>query len=164
VPANCPCSVFAANATPAQITVQDASAVELGMKFTADVSGNVTAIRFYKGPNNTGSHVGDLWSSSGQLLGTVTFSSETASGWQQASFAQPVAISAGTTYVVSYHTNVGFYSADGGYFTAAANNPPLHGVANNASGNGVFAYGADQFPTSSFNATNYWVDVVFSAG
>ena len=29
-------------------------------------------------------------------------------------------------------------------------------------GNGVYAYGADStFPTSTFNGTNYWVDVVF---
>ena len=33
--------------------------------------------------------------------------------------AAPVAITANTTYVVSYHTNTGFYSADSGYFAAA---------------------------------------------
>ena len=34
---------------------------------------------------------------------TVTFTGETASGWQQATFATPVAITANTTYVVSYY-------------------------------------------------------------
>src|SRR5262249_53111978 len=29
-------------------------------------------------------------------------------------------------------------------------------------GNGVYAYGTGGFPASSYNATNYWVDVVFA--
>jgi hypothetical protein len=28
---------------------------------------------------------------------------------------------------------------------------------------GVYLYGAGGFPTNSFQATNYWVDVLFSA-
>jgi hypothetical protein len=41
----------------------------------------------------------------------------------------------------------------------------LSAPSNGASGgNGVYVYGAGgQFPSSSFNATNYWVDVVFVA-
>lgn len=132
------------------------------MKFTADVNGRVTGVRFYKGASNTGTHIGNLWTSTGQLLATVTFANETASGWQQATFSQPVTITSGTIYVVSYHTNAGYYSADGGYFATALNNAPLHGVANGTSPNGVYAYGGTQFPTGSYNATNYWVDVVFS--
>ncbi len=154
-------SLFPSTATPATVTVQDPNAVELGMKFTSDVSGNVTGVRFYKGPSNTGTHVGNLWTASGQLLATVTFTNETASGWQQASFAQPVAIAAGTTYVISYHTNVGFYSVDGGYFNSPVDNAPLHGVGNGTSANGVYMYGGSQFPNQSYNASNYWVDVVF---
>jgi len=161
-PASCPCTLFPASATPAVASAQDASAVELGMKFTADVGGNVTGVRFYKGASNTGTHIGNLWSNAGQLLATVTFTNETASGWQQATFSQPVAITAGTVYVVSYHTNVGFYSVNSGYFASAFDNPPLHAVANGASPNGVYAYGATQFPNGSYNASNYWVDVVFN--
>src|SRR5262245_8343525 len=37
----------------------------------------------------------------------------------------------------------------------------LHAVANATSANGVYQYGGGGFPTASFNATNYWVDVVF---
>ncbi len=74
------------------------------MKFTSDISGSVTGVRFYKYAQNTGTHVGSLWTAGGTLLGTVTFTGETASGWQQATFANPIAITANTTYVVSYHT------------------------------------------------------------
>ncbi|MGZ3599858.1 MAG: DUF4082 domain-containing protein [Ktedonobacterales bacterium] len=160
--APCPCSLFPASATPSTVTANDPNAVELGMKFTSDVNGTVTAIRFYKGPSNTGTHLGNLWSSSGQLLATVTFTNETASGWQQATLSTPVAITANTVYVVSYHTNVGNYSANGAYFTSSIDNTPLHGVSDSTSVNGVFAYGNSQFPTGSYNASNYWVDVVFS--
>jgi glucose/arabinose dehydrogenase len=39
----------------------------------------------------------------------------------------------------------------------------LHALANGADGgNGVFLYGPGGFPSQSFNANNYWVDVVFT--
>jgi hypothetical protein len=159
----CPCSIFGASSTPATANVNDTNAVELGAQFTADVSGSVTAIRFYKGAQNTGTHVGHLWTASGTLLATVTFTGETSSGWQTATLSSPVAISANTTYVVSYYAPNGFYSANGGYFNTAADAPPLHGLASTASHlNGLYRYGASAFPTDSYNATNYWVDVVFT--
>ena len=46
--------------------------------------GTVTAIRFYKGAGNGGTHTGSLWSSPGTRLATVTFTGETATGWQTA--------------------------------------------------------------------------------
>ena len=49
---------------------------------------------------------------------------ETASGWQQVNFSNPVAITAGTTYVASYHTN-GDYSADPNLFATALTSGPL---------------------------------------
>ena len=98
--------------------------MELGVKFTASANGLITGIRFYKGPSNTGPHVADLWSSTGTLLATATFTSETASGWQEVDFSTPVAITAGTTYVASYHTN-GNYSASSNYFTNAVTNGEL---------------------------------------
>ena len=89
----------------------DPNAVSLGVKFRSDVNGFITGIRFYKGSANTGTHVGSLWTSGGQLLATATFTNETASGWQQANFATPVAITANTVYVASYHAPNGGYAA-----------------------------------------------------
>ena len=73
------------------------------MKFRSDVAGYVTGVRFYKAAGNTGTHVGNLWSSTGTRLATATFTGETASGWQQVTFSPPVAIAANTVYVASYH-------------------------------------------------------------
>jgi len=140
--------------------------VELGVKFRSDVAGKITGIRFYKAAANTGTHVGNLWTSTGTKLATATFTGETASGWQQVNFATPVAITANTVYVASYHANNGHYSADVNYFSATGvDNPPLHALANGVSGgNGVYTYGASSvFPVSTWNTANYWVDVVFQA-
>ena len=142
----------------------DTKAVELGVKFRSDVTGTITGIRFYKASTNTGTHVAHLWSSAGALLATATFSSETASGWQQVNFSTPVAIAANTVYVASYHTNTGHYSFDNNYFaTKGVDNAPLHALANGVSGaNSVYAYGTTStFPSQSYLSTNYWVDVVF---
>ena len=160
------CTIWPSSATPSTVDVVDASSVEVGVKFKSDLSGSITGIRFYKGPNNTGTHVGNLWSATGTKLASVTFTGESASGWQQATFATPVAITAGTVYVASYFAPVGHYSANGSYFTAAVDNPPLHALKDGTSGgNGVYAYaGASTFPTNTYNSANYWVDVVFSTG
>ncbi|HJU41099.1 MAG TPA: DUF4082 domain-containing protein, partial [Tahibacter sp.] len=109
-------SLFAPTATPTTVTAPDTSAVELGVKFSASTAGTVTAIRWYKGPNNTGTHVGNLWTDAGVPLASVTFANETASGWQEAPLASPVAIAANATYVVSYHAPNGNYSADNDFF------------------------------------------------
>jgi hypothetical protein len=162
----CPCtSIWRPTATPTVSSVADNGAVELGVQFQSDIDGFITGIRFYKGVSNTGTHVGSLWSSSRVLLASAEFTAESPSGWQQVNFSTPVAITANTVYVASYHTNVGGYSADGGYFaTTGVNSPPLHALASTAQRpNGLFSYAATStFPQDSFNATNYWVDVVLA--
>ncbi|QFU17874.1 DUF4082 domain-containing protein [Microvirga thermotolerans] len=157
-------SLFSSSATPAIISDPDSSALELGVKFQASVSGTVNGIRFYKSADNTGVHTGSLWSSTGTRLATVTFTNESGSGWQTALFSNPVTITPGVTYVASYHTDRGHYSATSNYFTNAVTSGPLTAPSSSASGgNGVFAYGASSlFPTNSYQATNYWVDVLFS--
>ena len=67
-----------------------------------------------KTKSNIGTHTAHLWSS-GRLLASATFANETASGWQEVLFSQPVQITAGTTYVASYHCNQDYSEADG-YF------------------------------------------------
>ena len=124
------------------------------------------ASAFTRAPKNTGTHVGNLWAADGTLLATATFSGESASGWQTVSFSQPVAIKAGTTYIASYHTNVGNYSDDIGFFSkGAVTNGPLTALANGADGpNGVYQYGASSgFPANTYNGSNYWVDVVLTS-
>jgi hypothetical protein len=108
--------------------------------------------------------VGNLWTNSGTLLSSATFSNESSGGWQQVNLSKPVPISANTIYVASYHTN-GNYSADKDYFvTNPKTNGPLTAPATGSisGGNGVYAYGSSSsFPTNNYLGSNYWVDVVF---
>src|SRR5579863_1711774 len=127
---SCPCSVWTSATTPGTVDSGDAHAVELGMKFRSDAAGSVTGVRFYKATANTGTHVGHLWTIAGSLLGSVTFTNETASGWQQANFSTAIAISANTDYVISYSAPVGHYSDNSSFFTTSVDNPPLHALAN----------------------------------
>ncbi len=165
VPPNCPCStIWQPSVQPALIDASDVKPVELGLKFRADSDGYIVGLRYYKSPNNTGAHVGNLWSSTGKLLATAAATSESVSGWQQIAFSRPVPVTANTTYITSYFVPVGHYSANSGYFaTAGVDSPPLHALANGVDGqNGVFAYSSTStFPTSSYNSTNYWVDVIY---
>ena len=168
VVATCPCSVWPPSATPVVPDSGDNRGVEVGVKFTSDVNGYVTGIRFYKSALNTGTHIGNLWTSTGLQLGTATFTSESSSGWQQVNFSTPVPITANTIYIASYYAPSGHYPAGlSSFSTAGVDAPPLHVIANNNAGgpNGIFSYGsASLFPTSSFSAANYWVDVAFDPG
>ncbi len=164
---DCPCQGWNSSTVPALPDSGDGTAGEFGVKFRSDYSGYISGIRFYKSTANTGTHVGNLWTSSGTLLATATFTGETASGWQQVNFANPVAIAANTTYAASYFAPVGHYSAQPDYFaTSGLDDPPIHLLANGVDGpDGVYAYRSQSgFPISSYNSTNYWVDVVFFPG
>jgi hypothetical protein len=153
--------LFSSSDTPANLSDPDSVQVNLGMKFVTSQSGSITGVRYYKGAGDTGTHTGSLWTSTGTLLASATFTNETSSGWQTVTFSSPVTVTAGTTYVASYHSN-GHYTSTGGYFSTAHTTGPLTAPA---SGNGLYAYGnGNLFPTASYGSTNYWVDVVFSAG
>ena len=142
-----------------------ARSVNVGTAFTTDTSGYITGMRFYKATTNTGTHVGSLWSASGTLLAQATFTNETASGWQQVSFSTPVAVTAGTTYVVSYLAPNGHYAPDAQrpHRSGRRGAPLRAGPANAPNGNGVYSYASTtSFPVNTYEATNYWVDPVYS--
>jgi Domain of unknown function (DUF4082)/Bacterial Ig-like domain len=158
----CPCSLWSPSATPQAAAVDDGTSLELGVRFQSEVAGYITGIRFYKGAGNTGSHVGHLWTNTGTQLAAASFTDESATGWQEVSFASPVAISANTPYVASYFAPNGHFALDRPYFTSPHNNPPLRalGDGTGAGPNGVYNVG-NGFPNSTYQASNYWVDVVF---
>ncbi len=149
-------SFFPSTFTPAHQGGDNLS-VELGMKFSVSVPGSIIGLRFWKVGTSTGTHVGSLWSSTGTKLISGTYTNETASGWQTLTFPTPYSITAGATYTVSYHT-VNGYAWDASYFATSKSVPPFTIPA----AGGVWCYGtAICFPTSTYNASNYSVDVAF---
>jgi hypothetical protein len=155
-------TIWPAAATPASATVTDDRSLELGVRFRTDIDGRVAGVRFYKGATNTDVHTGTLWTEGRSIMATATFLNETAEGWQTVKFAEPVSILAGRTYVASYHTLHGHYAFDSGGLAAGRDSGYLHALASvGAGGNGVYALDGES-TWSSFNDSNYWVDVVFS--
>ncbi|TBZ95031.1 DUF4082 domain-containing protein, partial [Rhizobium leguminosarum] len=158
-------SLFNASSTPAQTNLNDGQQLEVGVKFQSNVVGDITAIKFYRSANDNGQNVVDLWTTTGTKLATATFSNTTASGWQTVNFTTPVTIAANTTYIASYHTT-GAYVATNNFYTTAVTSGPLTAQSSAvAGGNGVYRYGGSAtvgiFPNATFNAANYWADVVF---
>jgi hypothetical protein len=148
--------------TPAIANITDNYvAYELGMKFRSSQAGSITAIRYYKAASEgSGPHTGRIWSSTGTLLGSIVFSGETASGWQQATLSSPISISANTTYIVSVNVATHYAATNGGLSSSIVNGP-LSTVADGA--NGVFG-NPGSFPSESWESSNYFRDVVFVPG
>ena len=166
---NCPCSIFPATTIPTTPVQNDQQPIILGAKFRSTVNGYITGIRFYKDALNIGTHIGQLWNSSGNLLASATFINETESGWQQVNFGTPVAIAAGTTYLASYQSLAGNYTASDllndpdNAFSETITNGPLQALADGLDGpNGMYEYSTNPvFPSQFYQKSNYWVDVVF---
>lgn len=157
----CPCSIWSLAAGGG--TTYTDGPVELGTKFRSSTNGYVTALRYWNPAGASGTRVGHLWTSSGTQIAEVTFPTATGTGWQEAQLSSPVAVSANTTYIVSYHAPNG-YSSSNGYFAASGvNAAPLRALQNGEDGtNGVYKYGpSGTFPDESYQSSNYWVDVVF---
>jgi hypothetical protein len=145
-----------ATGVPATQSGTDTRSVETGTRFTTSSAGSVTAVRFFKGAANTGVHVGRLWTNSGTLLGTVTFTNESASGWQTAVFPTAIPLQAGETYVVTYLAPVGRTASTSGMLSPAWVSGSLTATQS------VLRYGTGGvFPTTT-STTNRWVDVVFT--
>ena len=146
------------SASPSDTSYDDDASLTVGIKFTPKTSGTVTGVRFYKGSGNTGTHVGALYSSSGQLLARATYGSETSTGWQSVSFSTPVRVTSGATYTAATFLPEGRYSVTSPYGWPDEGTD-MTGLA------GTYNYGGGlEFPSSTYGRSNYFVDVSFEAG
>jgi len=148
---------------PSGVTGNDSlGGIELGVKFRTTVAGKITGIKFYKTSGNTGTHTGQLYSSTGSLLASQQFTSETDSGWQTAMFTTPVDITANTTYIAAYHSSLGNYVSTPLGLQTAITNDPLTALADSTDGiNGLYKYTNDPaLPDTGYQSSNYWVDVI----
>jgi len=138
----------------------DRAATELGTVFTPTVSGKVTAIRFYKAAGAKGKHTGALWTKAGKKLASVTFKKESASGWQTAKLAKAVRLTAGKTYVVSYHVKKnGRYAVSA---SVAAANASVSSSTVLKAAKGVYRHKSKvSFPKTTSRWGRFPVDVVY---
>ncbi len=147
-----------------EVRTYEDNPVELGAKFMTSKAGTVEGIRFFSASHTNGEYTGHLWDANGNMLASATFSNVTPNGWQEVLFSEPVAIEPGMVYVASYYNAAGAYAATSGGLTSAVANGSVTILGNDTEGgNGVYNYSGG-FPNQTFNATNYWVDVIFNSG
>ncbi len=144
--------------------IDDGLEVTLGVKFWSSQPGTIKGIRFYRAIASPQGYVAKLYSANGILLGSATIAQDSGPlpGWQEADFASPISIAANTTYIASYYSPIGRGAWDVFGLSQGVTNGPLTFPASSAvGGNGVYSY-ANAFPTGSYQASNYYVDVVFA--
>ena len=152
---SCPCNLFG-DLAPTQAT-NDNQAIEVGVRFRADVDGFVTGLRYY-GAASSAPRVGHLWTRAAPSSRRPPSWATRSSAGTPSRSRRPCAVTKDTTYVASFLSTDGTYYADAGFFNAAFDAAPLHAPAGT---NGVYKYGGG-FPTDSFDATSYGADVLFT--
>ena len=157
----------------------DPNDYELATKFRSSEDGLITGLRYYRILEDSGDvdeRTLTLWNISGAPLVSLTISSGVGDvGWQVGSLPIPIQITGGELYIVSYgydddgvddayaFTGSFFdfdYNAPGGFLSAPASGQPL-GLSGGGIGNGLFAEVVGAFPQQSFNANNYFADVLW---
>lgn len=152
-------SLWANTIVPTGSSSYDPNPVSLGLQFFSDIAGYITGTKYYRGAHDTQAHMAQLWTSKGHVLASENIPAYGHIGWQKVNFPVSVAITAGTTYVISYHVGDKYYIDNEKYFTSEYSNGTLHAPINA----GVYKYGSvNAFPNQSWNASNYWIDVIFS--
>ncbi len=154
-----PVGMFPDNLAPTVAVDADTSPVELGVKFTPQQAGALSALQYYQGAKAAGVSRATLWSSTGRPLAQVSFAPSTTPGWRTIPLATPVKLAAGQTYTASYFAPRGGYPTIEQNLTTAktVNSFQLPASA------GVYRYSSTGgFPTSSYKGTNYLVDIVFT--
>ncbi len=147
-------SLMSTTTTPATASVATTATSTVGLTFYSAASGSVTGVRFYAGPANTGPQPVALWNSAGATKLASGTSTATGTGWRTVMFASPVAITSGTTYVVTYTAPAGGYSVTNNDLLL----PRTSGQVRTATQAGRLGSGTG-FP-STRNYNNYFVDVL----
>jgi Domain of unknown function (DUF4082)/Bacterial Ig domain len=154
----CPCTAFGLM-IPANAIGIDPQGIEVGVRFQVTEAGFITGLRFFKSPQNTGQHIGNLWDvGGGSPLATKIFAAESASGWQEETLGTPVSVLPKTNYIASYHTATGYYAFNHNFFDTIYRTNAI------VMDKGFYDYSpTSKFPTTEgYINSNYWVDVVFN--
>ncbi len=140
------------------------SAYELGTRFSAEVTGKVTAVRVYTNATESGNHTVRIWRVTDGALaaGPYTWNiSPGTEGWKTLSLQPALQIDANVDYIVAVSNSSDHYYAEQSHgFDAPIANGPLHTYI----GSGVYTDVLGAMPVFNWSNTNYFRDVVFKAG
>ena len=150
--------IFPDSLRPTVAVDPDRVPVELGLSFSTQHGGTVTAVQYFQSPAQSGVTSATLWTSTGEVLARAQFDASDVEGWRTIPLTSPVSLIAGGSYVVSYHAPKGSYAvAEGDVSSGTLRN----GFVIN-DGAGVYKYGESGFPTRVNQSSSYLVDIVFT--
>ena len=136
--------------------------VELGTRFSvaAPASGAywLTKVRYWRAPNRAiNTNRVNVYDSSGRQVarGSLDVPDGTPGGTVDVPLAEPLRLTPGKTYTVSYSAPTGHYPSQQGAFASARDVGPVHFPADA----GVYRYGGG-WPTSSWASAGYYVTPV----
>jgi hypothetical protein len=136
--------------------------VELGTRFSvaAPDSGAywLTKVRYWRAPNRAiNTNRVNVYDASGRQVarGALDVPDGTPGGTVDVPLAEPLRLTPGKTYTVSYSAPTGHYPSQQGAFASARDVGPLHFAADA----GVYRYGGG-WPTSSWASAGYYVTPV----
>lgn len=171
--------------TPSSTNVVEPGGITTGTTFIPAVDGVVPGVPFFATTDVGGTYTGSLYaitsdddpegSGTGTLLGSGTLLSGavTPGAWNLISFVTPVNVTAGTAYRVAMHNTAGHYVSTGSFADFVSGGltngnlfaPPTgYDIGIGTIAQGVFNGGAaPAYPSNTFNAGCYFVDVAFTA-
>lgn len=161
----CPASrtcVFPANPTPTGTAGSLGGLTDpftYGFKFSSSTSGSISHIRFYRPTGDTAARTVRLFTTAGIQVSSAVASVTTA-GWRNVALSSPFNISASTTYVATVDTP-GLYPYTYYVFSSAVTSGVLTAPATATSANGVYSATIGVYPTNTFQATSYGVDIAY---
>lgn len=146
--------------------------ISLGTEFTLSATGWVTALHMWRATlSETGPVTGAIYAvaTGTQVSGTAVTYTLSGTGWQTATLAAPVQLSASTRYIVVVH-HTDRYAGTANYWTSGPGGsgitngiltaPPNSAVVSAPVGQGRYTEaGTIQAPTSTFNGGGYWSDL-----
>ena len=152
----------------ARSTPATAARSSSGSSSAATSPARSTASASTKPPTNTGTHVGSLWTASGQLLAASDLhqrdrlrlaAGDVRHAGRDRSRTRPTSPATWRRTATTRSTA----RTSKPRSTTGRCTPKRQLGTSGTEGNGVYAYGSGiTFPTSTYNASNYWVDVLFT--
>ena len=136
----------------------DDQAIEVGVRFRADVDGFITGLRYYGAARRRRASA-TCGREGGTQLASATFVGDSPPAGTRVSLSPAVRVTKDTNYVASFLVERrDLLRRPRLLQRARSTRPPLHAPAGT---NGVYKYGGG-FPTDSFDATSYGADVLFT--
>jgi len=149
----CNSSLFA-NAVPATTASGEGKTWEQGVEISSSLEGTIKEVKFWRAADEPqGGHIARIWSNSGSLLASKSFTENSSPGWQSATMN--FRISPGDRYRITYN----IHKTVAKTFFVFNNGPITKGPL--TAWTSWYGTPAGNFPTSN-SSSNFFADVVFN--